>query len=94
MLKKMSEFDTNTRLSALFKGWCALCPETGAFLSAGHGRTKSGNGKRYVLIVPIEPLANRGLFGDYTWDNSRRKFVRTWSEDEAIISANKKLSKI
>lgn len=95
MLKQMSEFDTNTRLSALFKGWCALCSDTGAFLSAGNGRSKSENGHKYVLIVPNETLDERGgFFGDYTWDNPRRKFVRAWSEEEAIAAANKKLSKL
>ena len=95
MLKQISDFDIDTCFAALIKGWCALCPNTGAFLSASRGRSRSGSGHKYVLIVPNETLDERGgFFGDYTWDNHNRKFVRAWSEDEAIAAANEKLSKI
>lgn len=93
MLEQISNFELDTRLAALFRGWCAICRETGAFLIASAGRPKTGNRRKYILIVPNETIAERGgLFGDYTWGEKSRKFLRADSDEEAIILANEKLA--
>lgn len=95
MLRPIETFDNDTRLAALFRSWCAICPETGAFLSASRGRSKAGNGRRYILIAPNElPSERPNYFEDYTWTDDRRKFVRAFSDAEAIEKANKKLAEI
>lgn len=71
--------------------WVALCKETGAHLSASQGRSRSGSGKRYVLILPKAP----GKLFDYgQWDNEDRKTFKAHSLGEAIEEANKKLKKM
>lgn len=82
------------RLGAIFKRWCAIDPETGAFLSASNGRTKYGDTK-YILILPTKTPAERGgLFADYDWTEKDRKRIRAWSLSEAIEIANKRLEKM
>lgn len=95
-LRPMSEAGLSEadRFAALIKGWSAVCPVTGAFLSASHGRTKRGDTK-YVLILPTETPAERGgLFAKYEWNDEDRKFIRAYSEAEAIEIANKRLEKM
>jgi hypothetical protein len=95
MLQHITTFDDDTRFAAGFRNICGLCPETGAMLKYSRGRSRSRRGSRYMLIVPTEPLSERGgYFENYTWDNDRRKFVRAFSDAEAIKKANTKLVKI
>ena len=97
MLQSTNEFDTDTRFKFVISRpwWVAVCPDTGAILGRSSGRPKSGNATKYVLILPNETIEERGgLFGRVNFDDKERKFLRAWSEAEAIQTANEKLEKM
>lgn len=81
-------------LAAIFRGWVAIDPESGAQLSVSHGRTSKA--PKYILILPNRSVEARGgLFASYDWDYPRgRKFLRAWTVEEAIEIANVKLAKM
>ena len=90
-------FSEGERLGIIFlHRFIAACPETGAMLFPTNGRPKGNNAPRYVLIKPNKSLEERGgLLSRYSWDYPHgRKFVRAWSDSEAIDLANKKLEKM
>jgi hypothetical protein len=89
------DLDEGQRFTAVFqKEWCALDTESGAFLSQTKGRGKNGLLK-FVLILPSRtPTERGGLFESYTWNQQDRKFIRAWSEAEAVEIANSKLKKM
>lgn len=71
--------------------WVAVCQETGAYLMRSEGRSRSGTGRKYFLILPKAP----GQLFDYgKWDNEDRKIFKAHSLAEAIETANKKLEKM
>lgn len=97
MLKSTAEFDTDTRFNFILARpfWDAVCPETGAILSRGYGRVKSGNAPKYTLILPNKSLEERGgIFGDIHFNDNERKQFRAWSLSEAIRIGNEKLEKM
>ena len=96
MLKHINEmsFSTDERLMIFLRfRFFAVCPESGAMLSATRGNPKNGNAHKYILIIPNKSVAARGgLLADYEWDYPHgRKFIRAWTEGEAIELANGKL---
>lgn len=95
-LEKSSGFNVETRFAMLLRGWVALDPKSGAFLSMSRGRTKSGQGTRYVLVLPNKTVEERGgLFTHYEWEYpAGRKFITAYSGEEAIKKANKLLHKM
>jgi hypothetical protein len=97
MLRPISQVTlTDTeRIAAVLKGWMALDTETGAFLSQTRGRGKRGL-PTYILILPNKTLIQRGgLFAEYDWDYPKdRKFIREWTDEAAIETANKRLRKM
>lgn len=95
MLQPIEQIETDQiKLMSIYlrlPNWVAVDPDTGAFMAASNGRTRSGI-TRYWLIKPNEPLAERGMFGNYTWSDGGRKSLRAWSLAEAIEIGNKKLA--
>jgi hypothetical protein len=91
-LKRISEcgLDESGMFAAVcVKEWCALDVESGAFMFRTNGRGKAGLLK-FILILPAQTPAERGgLFESYTWNSSDRKFIRAWSEAEAIKAEGK-----
>lgn len=91
MLQPISQLSQNERIDALISrpNWVAICKETGAHLSVSQGRSRSGNGRKYILILPKTP----GKLFDYgEWDNEDRKMFKAHSLTEAIETANEKLA--
>ena len=99
MIKHIDELDfsLDEMITILLKfHFFAVCPESGAMLKAAHGNPKAGNAPKYVLILPNKSVNERGgLLTNYEWDYPHgRKFIRAWTETEAIKLANKKLAKM
>jgi hypothetical protein len=94
MLKPISELPNQDKWNAIVRGWVAVDPDSGAQLSASHGSTSKA--PKYILILPNKSVEERGgLFAPYDWDYPHgRKFVRAWTDVEAIELANAKLAKM
>jgi len=91
MLTAARELPEQDRFNAVMRGWVAVDPITGAHLSCSYGRTSKA--PKYILILPNKSVEERGgLFGPYEWDYPHgRKFVRAWTDQEAIALADAKL---
>lgn len=94
MLRPASELSEDTRIKMLFAQWAALDTESGAFLRRSSGRPKAGYPLKWFLIVPKEPVAERGLFGPYTWESSGRCVIRAYTLEDAIVKANMRLRRL
>ncbi len=94
-ITKCALSETDKIAALLLRSWRALDVESGAFLSRTHGRGKYGLPK-YILILPNKtPEERGGLLARYEWDYPKgRKFIRAWTEEEAIESANARLKKM
>lgn len=90
----LSQADT-TKLMLQRYRLVAICPESGAMLNQTNGKGMGGL-PTYVLILPNKTVAERGGYlSRYDWDYpAGRKFVRAWSDSEAITAANEKLDKM
>ena len=76
--------DTN-KFAAIFRGYCAVDTESGAYMRASAGRSKWE--PKYHLILPYTTPTQRGSF--FKFDiNFLRTTIRAWSEAEAIQIAN------
>lgn len=72
-------------------GWTdtiAECPETGARLTVGGGRRRSGRPRRYFIKVP------RVLLPAGYHDQKQIGTVTAFYDDEAIVKANKRLARL
>lgn len=96
MLQPISELPQEIQLQNIIRDWTAICLETGAHLSRSQGRPKWNSAPKYILILPNKSIEERGgLFARYIWDYpAGRKFIRAWSDTEAIEEANRKLEKM
>ena len=94
MLTAARKLPEQDRFNALMRGWIAVDPISGAHLSCSYGRTSKA--PKYILILPNKSVEERGgLFAPYDWDYPQgRKFVRAWTEQEAIAEADTKLIKM
>lgn len=93
-ISQLNREDASFQFTAMLRGYCAICLETGAHLSRSRGRTSKA--PKYTLILPNKSIEERGgIFANYDWDYpTGRKFVRAWSDEEAIELANKKLERM
>lgn len=75
--------------------WAAICPETGAQLSASSGRRKAGRPSRWILILPNKtPTERGGLLESYEWDDGERRFITGYTLSEALPKAQVALNKM
>jgi hypothetical protein len=93
MLTPISQLPQEQRIDALIArpNWVAVCQETGAYLMRSEGRSRTGSGRRYFLILPEAPGK---LFDCGKWDDKDRKVFKAHSLAEAIEEANQKLAKM
>jgi hypothetical protein len=90
MLQPITAFSQDIQLKNIFRGYIALCPETGAYMWRSRGRTSQA--PKYGFICP--KVWSGDFFTYPEWDNEDRKFVRAWTDAEAIELANEKLARI
>ena len=95
MLIPISQLPPDDYLRAVLRGHLvAVDPDSNAWLTVSHGHTSKA--PKYILTVPNKSAAeDGGLWGPRTWDYPHgRKFLRAWSDTEAIELANAKLTKM
>lgn len=94
-IREITILTDQERINTYWLGWLALDPESGAFLYQTRGRGKGGL-PSYILILPNRtPQERGGLTTRYEFDYPQgRKFIREWTEQEAIETANQKLAKM
>ena len=93
MLKHISQLTPEQQIHALIARphWVAVCEETGAYLMRSEGRSRSGTGRRYFLILP---KVNPGKLFEWGGNDYERKVFKAQSLAEAIQTANEKLQKM
>lgn len=80
-----SDLSEPEKFAAIFRGYCAVDVETGAYMWASAGRSKWA--PKYNLILPSTTPKQRGDF--FKFDiNFVRSTICAWSEEEAIQIAN------
>jgi hypothetical protein len=87
-IKESSLSDSEKITGAFLRRYYAVDTETGAHLSRSYGRSKSGNGPKWFLILPLD-----GQLFDSRASCERATF-RAWGLSEAIAIANEKLPKL
>ena len=87
-IKDSSLSDTEKITGAFLRRYYAVDTDTGAHLSRSYGRSKSGSGPKWFLILPLD-----GKLFDSRAGCERATF-RAWGLGEAIVIANEKLPKL
>lgn len=84
------------RLGAAFRNWVAVETETGAHLWVSNGRSRSGTGHTYGIVLPAEGFESRGFNYFAPYDSAQATYSRfkAPTDAEAIAKANQRLSKL